>query len=68
MCISGLSEGLNEYELDEDLEVISYLLTETQKRFSEFQKARDANTGEYVKGKKKFAENYFSKPLQLHNL
>jgi len=54
-----------EYEWDRDIESICYLLEEIKNRFSDFQKARNANKLEYVNGKKKFAERYFGKPFKI---
>lgn len=65
---SELGDGYEEYELDNDLEAITYILTEIKKRSAEFQKGRAANKMDYIKGKKKFAEKYFSGPLKLRNL
>jgi len=55
--------GLNEYELDRDLEMIRYLTEEINKRFQEFRNARDTNKFEYVNGKKKFAQKFFGPQL-----
>lgn len=52
-----------EYELDEDLKIIKYLIKEINKRFQEFKAARDKNKLEYSKGKKKFAQKFFEQPL-----
>ncbi len=55
--------AFDEYELDNDLEMINYLIAETKKRFQEFRKARDSNKLEYITGKKKFAKKFFDSPL-----
>ena len=52
-----------EYELDDDLETIIYLIKEIKKRFVNFQKDRDTHKLEYVQGKKKFAKKHFEEPL-----
>lgn len=52
-----------EYELDSDIEAIQYLINEINKRFQEFRKARDSNKLRYIKGKKKFASEFFRLPL-----
>jgi hypothetical protein len=52
-----------EYELDNDVEAIAYLLEEIKKRFQEFRKARDSHEFEYVNGKKQFARKFFNSPL-----
>lgn len=52
-----------EYELDDDLEIINYLIREIKKRFQEFQKARDSNKLKYIKSKKTFAGEFFNPPL-----
>ena len=54
---------MGEYELDDDLEMINYLIEDINKRFQEFRKARESNELEYLNGKKKFAQKFFSHPL-----
>lgn len=56
-------EVMGEYQLDEDLATINYLIIEINKRFQEFRKARDSNKLEYISGKKKFAQKFFEAPL-----
>lgn len=56
-----------EYQLDDDLETINYLINEINKRFQQFRKARDANKLEYINGKKKFAKKFFDFPLTRIN-
>lgn len=61
-------EGVfGEYQLDDDLETINYLINEINKRFQEFRKARDSNKLEYINGKKKFAQKFFGSPLTRIN-
>lgn len=57
------SRFMGEYQLDDDLEMINYLIEEINKRFQEFRKTRDSNKFEYVSGKKKFAKRFFDLPL-----
>lgn len=54
---------LEEYELDHDLEALTYLMEEIKKRFQEFRKSRDSNKLGYINGKKKFARKFFDLPL-----
>ena len=57
-------EGLlEEYELDDDIEMIIYLISEIKNRFESFKQARDSNKIEYIKGKKKFAKRFFEPKL-----
>ncbi len=52
-----------EYQLDDDINIIEYLIKEIKRRFSQFQKGRDSNKIEYINGKRKFAQKYFKNPL-----
>ncbi|MBI4981127.1 hypothetical protein HZC30_06250 [Candidatus Woesearchaeota archaeon] len=52
-----------EHQLDDDLEMINYLITEIKQRFQAFRKARDSNPLDHIKGKKKFAKQFFDLPL-----
>ena len=56
----GLS---GEYQLDDDVEIIEYLIKEIKTRFLQFQKDRNSNKIEYMKNKRRFAQEYFHKPL-----
>ncbi len=61
-------EGVfGEYQLDDDLKMINYLINEINKRFQEFRKARDSNKIEYINGKNKFAKKFFDAPLTRIN-
>ena len=52
-----------EYQLEDDVEIIEYLIKEIKIRFLQFQKDRNSNKIKYIKNKKRFAQEYFRKPL-----
>ncbi|MDP2749705.1 MAG: hypothetical protein Q8O89_02640 [Nanoarchaeota archaeon] len=53
-----------EYELDDDIKMIKYLISEVKNRFENFKKARNSNKTEYTKRKKKFTKRFFNPPLK----
>ncbi len=60
-----LKGALGEYEMDRDVESIEYLIKEIKNRFRAFQAARDSNKLGFIQGKRKFAQKYFEKPLEI---
>ncbi len=58
---------MREYEFDDDLETITYLIGEINKRFQRFRKARNSHKLEYANCKRRFAQKFFEAPLTRIN-